>query len=176
MNLYAIAFYALGAVMLVSTTIAVFQRNLIHAVVYLVISFLATALLFFLLGAPFLAALEVIIYSGAIMVLFLFIVMMIREERKREVEWRRWGQWVPAFFLTLLSLVVSIALITREPDARAYLITAVATPAALGNYLFQHYWLSIEIASFLLFIALVGALYLGRSVDGEPGDEAGGNP
>ena len=176
MNLYTVAFYALGAIILASTALAVFQRNLIHAVVYLVNSFLATALLFYLLGAPFLAALEVIIYSGAIMVLFLFIIMMIREERERDVQWRRWGQWAPAFFLTFLSLVISIALIAQEPGARVYLNTAVATPAALGKYLFQHYWLSIEIASFLLFIALVGALYLGGGVDVPSKGEAGGKP
>ncbi len=77
MNLYAGIFYLLGAVILGATALAVTRRNVMHAIVYLVLSFFGTALLFYLLGAPFLAALEVIIYAGAIMVLFLFIVMML---------------------------------------------------------------------------------------------------
>ena len=77
MNLYAIIFYLLAFIILAATALAVTRRNLMHAIVYLVLSFFGTALLFYLLGAPFLAVLEVIIYAGAIMVLFLFIVMML---------------------------------------------------------------------------------------------------
>ena len=95
MTIYTAIFYILAAVIVVSTAMAVTRRNLVHAVVYLVASFFGSALLFYLLGAPFLAALEVIIYAGAIMVLFLFIVMMLRiEESKRRVFPLR--QWIPA--------------------------------------------------------------------------------
>ena len=75
---------------------AVTRRDVLHAVVYLIISFIATGLIFYLLGAPFLALLEIIIYAGAIMVLFLFIVMMLRlnpEDRGRETAIT---QWFPA--------------------------------------------------------------------------------
>ena len=77
MNIYAIMFYLLGAVIVAATALAITRRNVMHAIVYLVLSFIGTALLFYLLGAPFLAVLEVVIYAGAIMVLFLFIVMML---------------------------------------------------------------------------------------------------
>ena len=81
-----------------STAIAITRRNLVHAVVYLVISFFGTAMLFYLFGAPLLAALEVIIYAGAIMVLFLFVVMMIRIESSEEVMFPV-SQWLPAAVL-----------------------------------------------------------------------------
>ena len=174
-NPYAIIFYLLGAVILSATTLAVFQRNAVHAVVYLVISYLATALLFYLLGAPFPAALEVIVYSGAIMVLFLFIIMMIREEPAHSRGFRRLGQWTPALILSVISVIIFVVLIVKGPDG-GVLKTAMASPSALGHYLFQHYWLGIEVASFLLFIALVGALYLGRSdpdaEEDQPGSES----
>ncbi len=80
MILYAVIFYVVSALILASTAMAVTRKNPVHAVVYLVISFLGSALLFYILGAPFLAALEVIIYAGAIMVLFLFVVMMLKME------------------------------------------------------------------------------------------------
>ena len=77
MTLYSVIFYVLAVIILASTVLAIIQRFLINAVVYLILSFFATGLLFYLLGAPFLAVLEVIIYAGAIMVLFLFIVMTL---------------------------------------------------------------------------------------------------
>jgi NADH-quinone oxidoreductase subunit J len=84
MTLYSITFYILAGLILVSTGLAITRRNLVHAVVYLIISFFGSALLFYLLGAPLLAALEVIIYAGAIMVLFLFIIMMLNVEKLEE--------------------------------------------------------------------------------------------
>ncbi|MGA8280705.1 MAG: NADH-quinone oxidoreductase subunit J, partial [Desulfobacterales bacterium] len=76
MRLYTILFYLLAVVIVVATVLAITRRNMVHAVIYLVVSFFGSALLFYLFGAPLLAALEVIIYAGAIMVLFLFIIMM----------------------------------------------------------------------------------------------------
>ncbi|MDH3886436.1 MAG: NADH-quinone oxidoreductase subunit J, partial [Desulfobacterales bacterium] len=84
MTLYAIIFYALAAIILVTTALAITRRNLVHAVVYLVFSFFGSAMMFYLFGAPLLAVLEVIIYAGAIMILFLFIIMMVKTETSEE--------------------------------------------------------------------------------------------
>ena len=172
MSLYAVIFYALGCVIVLSTGFAIFQRRLIHAVVYLVVSFLATAVLFYLLGAPFLAALEVIIYSGAIMVLFVFIIMMVRAEGSpgKGIFFRR---WTPALVLGIISLGVFALLIFAAPQSGVPLHTAIAPIMALGRHLFHNYWFAIEIVSFLLFVALVGSLYLGRSEAGGK-DPSGG--
>ena len=80
MTFHGFLFYVLAAVILVTTGLAITRRNLVHAVVYLVLSFFGSAMLFYLLGAPILAALEVIIYAGAIMILFLFIETFCRED------------------------------------------------------------------------------------------------
>ena len=68
MTLYSILFYLISALIVIATSMAVTRRNMVHAVLYLVLSFFGTAMLFYLLGAPFLAALEIIIYAGAIMI------------------------------------------------------------------------------------------------------------
>jgi NADH-quinone oxidoreductase subunit J len=161
MILYSVLFYVLAIIVLLSTLLAIIQRQVVHAVVYLILSFFATGLLFYLLGAPFLAVLEVIIYAGAIMVLFLFIVMAVRvesdEDTKTEIH-----QWLPAVVLAVISFLVGGVLIFEIPGSKMSLNTGMATPSAFGQFLFKSYWFPVEIASFLLLIGLVGALYLGR--------------
>ncbi len=161
MTFYAIIFYILAALLVVSTGLAVSRRRLVHAVVFLIISFFATALLFYLLGAPFLAALEVIVYAGAIMVMFLFIIMTLKLE-KGDSEKGDSGSWIPAMVLGGISLVLLVTLLWTGPDHSALLKPAMAVPKEFGKYLFREYWFSIEVVSFLLFVALVGALYLAK--------------
>ncbi|MFZ7128361.1 MAG: NADH-quinone oxidoreductase subunit J [Desulfobacterales bacterium] len=169
MNLYASIFYALAVLILASTTMAVTRRNLVHAVLYLVFSFFGSALLFYLLGAPLLAMLEVIIYAGAIMILFLFIVMMLRDERGTEPLFRA-RHWVPAAAMAAGYLVVMLLLGAAGPEGEPPMEAASASPAAFGKFLVEQHWLSIEIVSFLLLVALIGALHLGRrKLGGTPG-------
>ena len=162
MNLYGVIFYILAFIILVSTALAVTRRNLMHAIVYLVLSFFGTALLFYLLGAPFLAVLEVIIYAGAIMVLFLFIVMMLEVRASEEPIGAYLLRWLPAAVLGALSLAAAFVLIMFKSGQSLPLPLAAASPLEFGRFLFQRYWFSVEIVSFLLFVALVGALYLGK--------------
>ena len=161
MNIYAVTFYLVAAVILAATALAVTRRNPVHAVIYLIISFLGSALLFYLLGAPFLAALEVIIYAGAIMVLFLFVVMMLGVEKAGEPGFRA-GQWGPAILFGLLFLLVAALLVFKDPGSRVILEKAVATPRDFGRFVFHGYWLAIEMISFLLLVALLAAVHIGR--------------
>ncbi len=169
MSLYAVIFYVLAVTVVTTTALAVTRRNLMHAIVFLVFSFFSTALLLYLLGAPFLAMLEVVIYAGAIMVLFLFIVMMleIRPEGGSLGDYAR--QWLPALLLAGTTWLIMFLLILLESGGKLLLPLSTASPLVFGRFLFQKYWLGVEIASFLLFVALVGGLYLGRS-DESPGD------
>ena len=162
MTLYTVLFYLLAMIVLLSTLLAITRRQVVHAVVYLIISFMATALLFYLLGAPFLAGLEVIIYAGAIMVLFLFVVMIVRIESMDGSRGEFFRRWLPAVVLSAISLAAAGILIFEAPGSRTSLSTGTVTPTAFGHYLFRNYWFPVEIASFLLLIGLVGALYLGR--------------
>ena len=162
MTLYSIIFYVLAVLIIVSTGFAVTRRNLVHAVVYLIISFFGTGMLFYLLGAPLLATLEVIIYAGAIMVLFLFIIMMLKVEAFEE-QFFPIRQWIPAVGMCMAFLAVGVLMIVGDPDARVPLKSAVASPEAFGRYLFQTHWLAIEIVSLLLLIAVIAVMYLGKN-------------
>ena len=161
MTLFAIIFYALAAIILVTTALEVSRRNLVLAVVYLVFSFFGSAMMFYLFGAPLLAVLEVIIYAGAIMILFLFIIMMVKTETSEERLFPI-QQWLPIVLVAVVYLVIGAAIVTSAPGSQVVLEVALAKPKAFGQYLFQRHWLVIEIVSLLLLIALVGALYLGR--------------
>ena len=162
MTFYSGIFYLLSAITGAATFMAITRRQAVHAVVYLIISFFGTALLFYLLGAPFLAVLEVIIYAGAIMVLFLFIIMTI-QIRPSVQTWRAaLKQWLPAIILGGIAFSLAAAMVVADPAGQMQLKPAMAGPAEFGRFLFRQYWFPVEIASFLLLIALVGALYLGR--------------
>ena len=162
MTLYAIIFYILAAIVLAATILAVTSRNVMHAIIYVVVSFFAMAPLFYLLGAPFLALLEIIIYAGAIMVLFLFVVMMLKiaPSTTTPTAWLR--QWAPALGLSALTGIIMIVLLWQDQAIQSRLPLALASPKDFGYFVFDRYWLPVEIASMLLFVALVGAYYLGR--------------
>ena len=161
MTLYSLLFYLLAIIILASTVMAVTRRNLVHAIIYLVVSFFGSAMLFYLLGAPFLAAIEVIIYAGAIMILFLFIVMMIDVDRHKERLFPI-RQCLPALIFGLVYAAVGLIVTFGHSGSKASMPIAVATPNAFGRFVFEHHWLAVEIVSLLLLVALVGALYLGR--------------
>ena len=165
MSIYGVIFYCLSFLIIAFTVMAITRRNLMHAIVFLVISFLGTALLFYLLGAPFLAVLEVVIYAGAIMVLFLFIVMMLEITPEERDWWAFVRPWLWPLGLAGVSLAVIFVYLIFFSGSGHKLPLVMASPLAFGRFLFHKYWLGVEIASYLLFVALVGALYLGRGED-----------
>lgn len=175
MTLHSLIFYSLGLEILLTTILAVSRRNMVHAVVFLVMSFFGSALLFYLLGAPFLGALEVIIYAGAIMILFLFIIMMLKVKETENSEFPS-TQWVPAVALSLCFLMLIGCLAFLDAGNDLPMERAMANPKAFGEFLFRQHWLSIEIISLLLLVALIGALVLGRGEKGEPRADTGEEP
>ena len=161
MTLHAIIFYILAILILGSTGLAITRRNLVHAVIYLIFSFFGSAFLFYLFGAPLLAVLEVIIYAGAIMILFLFIIMMVRMDSAKDYMFPL-NQWLPAALIGVVYIVLGALMINTDPESKVVLSAALAMPGEFAQYLFTRHWLSIEIVSLLLLIALIGALHLGR--------------
>jgi NADH-quinone oxidoreductase subunit J len=167
MTLYAALFYALAAVTLVCTLVAVTRRVLVHAVVWMVGSLLGTALIFLLLGAPLLAGFEVIIYAGAIMVLFLFAIMLMAQEPNEPKEVRsmvRRRLFARMFWPTIwgaAGIVACMALISFDPTNTTPLTAGRVSPRALGAWVFGNAWPAVEVVSLLLFAALAGARYLG---------------
>ncbi len=158
----AILFYVAGAVAILATLMVLTRLNPVHGLLYLIVSLLAVAIVFFALGAPFMAALEVIIYAGAIMVLFVFVVMLLnlgKRQVEQERAWLKPGMWVGPVILAAILIVEVIFLATRTggPTMGAVEIG----PKQVGISLFGPYLIGVELASFLLLAALVGAYHLG---------------
>lgn len=166
MTLATALFYVVAALITGATLLAITRSNLVHAVVYLVVSFFGSAALFYLLGAPLLAAFMVIVYAGAIMVLFLFIVMMLRVEAERRPVFPA-RQIAPAVLIAAAYVGVAGLMLFVDPAGSTALPAMQAEPSTFGAYLFRNAWLAIEITSLLLLVALVGVLLVGRASDAE---------
>jgi len=160
-----IAFYVASAVAVLATIVAITRNHAVHALLNLIVSLLAIAIVFYVLGAPFLAALELIIYAGAIMVLFLFVVMMLNVgEHATEVEttWLKpvvWA-WPSALATVLIIELVYVAAHSAPPAGPVH----VVTPKEIGISLFGPYAIGVELTSLLLMSGLVGAYHLGRRI------------
>ena len=157
-----VLFYILGFTMLAATLLCITRRNPVHAVIYLVTAFFALALMFYLLGAPLVAAWEVIVYAGAIMVLFLFIIMMLGLAPQETPEGPGWQRWGPLVLLSSSMMVCTLLLIFQDPMASKEIGDFYLAPQALGEALFGRYALAVEIVSFQLLFATIGAYILGR--------------
>jgi NADH-quinone oxidoreductase subunit J len=155
-------FYIASVVALSATILALTRANAAHALIYLIVSLLAVAVLFFLMGAPFAAALEILIYAGAIMVLFVFVIMMLNLGESGEAEERsglHFRNWIVPGIMAALLFVEMLFALQQTPA----LTSGVAiSPKEVGLSLFGPYVLAVELASMLLMAGLVAAYHLGR--------------
>jgi NADH-quinone oxidoreductase subunit J len=158
-------FFIAAAVAIISTVMVITQLNAVHALLYLIVSLLSVALIFFLLGAPFIAALEVIIYAGAIMVLFVFVIMLLNlghEAVIRESQWLNPRMWIGPAILAIILMAELVYLITRAGSQQSAVVSI--EPRQVGLALFGPYLLGVELAAMLLLAGLVGAYHLGRDI------------
>ncbi len=156
-------FYVAAAVAILATIMVITRSNAVHALLYLVVSLLSVAVVFYDLGAPFVAALEVIVYAGAIMVLFVFVVMMLNLGRRAVVLERSWltpGNWIGPVALALVLLAELVHLLTRGAPQGGGPVVVIG-PKEVGLSLYGPYLIGVELASILLMGALVGAYHLG---------------
>lgn len=158
------AFYLSGLVAVLATLGVISNTNPVHGVLYLVVSLLAVAMVFFALGAPFAGALEIIVYAGAIMVLFVFVVMMLNLGQATVAQERIWLK--PRTWLgpSLLSLVLLLTLIDSlwRGSAGTLVQGDVLTAKQVGTVLFGPWVLVVELSALLLLAALVTASHVGR--------------
>jgi len=166
MLLTAIAFYLFSAILIASALMVVVSRNPVHSVFFLILAFFNAAALFVLLGAEFLAMILVIVYVGAVAVLFLFVVMMLDvdfSEMKRGL-----AKYLPLGGAVGLALVVELIIVSRiwVFSSAAGNAIASATPvhttntAALGEILYTTYIYYFQIAGLVLLVAMIGAIVL----------------
>ncbi|MDG9926883.1 MULTISPECIES: NADH-quinone oxidoreductase subunit J [unclassified Pseudomonas] len=164
------AFYLAAGVAVASTVRVITGSNPVHALLYLIVSLLAVAMTFFALGAPFAGALEIIVYAGAIMVLFVFVVMMLNlgpAAAEQEKKWLTPGIWTGPAILSALLLAQLLYALFASPSGAAIGLETVDAKA-VGVSLFGPYLLVVELASMLLLAALVAAYHLGRHEAKEP--------
>jgi NADH-quinone oxidoreductase subunit J len=174
MNLTLILFIVLAAVAVSSAAGLLVSRNTVYAALFLVLNFATVAVFYLMLGAPFIALAQVTIYAGAIMVLFLFVIMLLGSEKLPR------GQALP--FQRPLAIVLATVLLAEAGFLlfqRLRLTASLANPEAsvnttetlriLGMTLFNQYLLPFEVTSVLLLVAMVGVIVLTKKQKGEQG-------
>ncbi|MEQ8409179.1 MAG: NADH-quinone oxidoreductase subunit J [Gammaproteobacteria bacterium] len=157
-----ILFYLASAIAIISTLCVILQTNIVHALIYLILSLLAVAVIFYVLGAPFAAVLEAIVYAGAIMVLFLFVIMMLnmgQHTRDQEKSWLSARGWIAPGVMAGLLLVQLLSVFAQiDQDLSGQRIDVMA----VSGLLFGPYVLAVELASILLLAGLVSAYHLAK--------------
>jgi len=157
-----IVFYTAGTIAVAATVLTVTRFHAVHALLYLIVSLLAVSVIFYDFGAPFVAALEVIVYAGAIMVLFVFVVMLLNlgeQASRAEHALLTPSMWIGPAILVAILLAQFVWLLVRggaPPAARAEIGSVEVGMALFGRYL-----MGAELASMLLLAGLVGAYHLG---------------
>ncbi|HRP84044.1 MAG TPA: NADH-quinone oxidoreductase subunit J [Saprospiraceae bacterium] len=158
-----IIFYIASIVALIATIRVVTHKDAVHALLYLVVSLLAISVIFFIVGAPFVAALEVIVYAGAIMVLFVFAIMMLnlgKDSVKQEASLFSPRAWIVPSILCLVLLVEIIYVLAGGglPGSNVKIISA----QEVSNTMFKGYVLAVELTGMLLMAGIVGAYHIGK--------------
>ncbi len=169
LTLENLLFFLLAAVAIGAALGMLFSRNAIHSALYLVLNFAVVAVFFLLLGAPFIAMVQVTVYAGAIMVLFLFVIMLLGAEILRQpskvLPWQR-PLTLALGILFLGAVLASLALAQGSAEAPVALVDDALRkfggPLNVGKVLFSRYLLPFELTSLLLLVAMIGAVVLVR--------------
>lgn len=158
-----IVFALLAALAIASAVMTLASRHAVYSALFLVFNFLVIAVLFLLLHAPFIALIQITVYAGAIMVLFLFVIMLLGLEKSRTESKLKW-QAPSAVVLTVVLAATLGYAILNQPGAAGGLLqglqTGFGSPSMVGDVLFNQYLVPFEITSVLLLVAMVGAIFL----------------
>jgi NADH-quinone oxidoreductase subunit J len=164
----AALFYVFGAVAVIASLLVIAQRNPVYSVLLLIGSFGALSGLYVLLEAPFVAVIQIIVYAGAIMVLFLFVVMLLNaphedtEYDERVHPLLRPGPMRFGAMLAMALLVELVWALTKGAELGAFTGTGVSSVQTIGRLLFTEYAFPFEVTSILILVAMVGAVVLAR--------------
>ena len=175
-----LTFYLLSGLAIVASALVIGQRNPMYSVLLLVASFGALAGLYIQLDAPFVAVAQIIIYAGAVMVLFLFVVMLLNASQEDAAEWDRshplrqpgmvrFGSLLAMLLVVELAWALSSAAGLGTPVGAEGDATAIASVRALGVRLFTEYAFAFEATSVLILVAMLGAVVLARKDEGSGG-------
>ena len=161
-------FFLILSLIAISTALGMLlSRNAIYSALFLVLNFITVAVFYLLLGAPFIAMAQVTVYAGAIMVLFLFVIMLLGAEELPKAQVLPWQKRLARGLAIVLAIEATVIFLTRarpigdvaQPDAS---VNTVTNLRALGEALFTQYLLPFEVTSVLLLVAMIGAIVLVR--------------
>ncbi|TDE05052.1 NADH-quinone oxidoreductase subunit J family protein [Flavobacterium hiemivividum] len=164
MSTILIIFCVLSAVTIATAFLTIYSRNPIHSALYLVISFFSIAGHYLLLNSQFLAIMHIIVYSGAIMILFLFTIMLMNLNKENEVHKPRITRLGAIVSFCLISLVLIAIFINSKPIVGEYISTGADYQSikVLGLVLLNEYMVPFEFASILLLVAMIGSVLLSK--------------
>ncbi len=166
-----ILFLSLALIALVTAFGMLLSRNAVYSALFLVLNFITVAVFYLLLGAPFIAMAQVTVYAGAIMVLFLFVIMLLGAESIAS-EFDRRQLWLPGALAVILAAEAAYLLVTKARPLGEVLPPTEAANTMdnlrqMGMTLFSSYLLPFEVTSILLLVAMVGAIVLSKKEKGE---------
>jgi NADH-quinone oxidoreductase subunit J len=167
MSLDLFLFVALALVAIASAIAMLFSRNAVYSALFLILNFGTIASLYLMLGAPFLAMAQVTVYAGAIMVLFLFVIMLLGAEQTQAGGALRWQRPLALGLGVVLMLETGWLFFAHQGQERLPAFESLpqgfGDPGAIGMLLFNQYLLPFEVTSVLLLVAMVGAIVLTKS-------------
>jgi NADH-quinone oxidoreductase subunit J len=161
-------FFLLLSLIAISTALGMLlSRNAVYSALFLVLNFATVAVFYLLLGAPFIAMAQVTVYAGAIMVLFLFVIMLLGAEKLPRQEVLAWQRPLAGVLAVALAMEATFIFLTRARPAGdvahpAAAVNTMTNLQALGQTLFSDYLLPFEVTSILLLVAMIGAIVLIR--------------
>jgi NADH-quinone oxidoreductase subunit J len=163
----AIAFYTLAAFILGFAILVVTTRNTVHSVLFLVLDFLGVAALYVLLAAEFVAVIQVLVYAGGIVVLYLFVVMLVNLQRPPEVyqdpnRRAKLGWALSIAVLVEFAVIATIAYVRPSPAMVGAAVPVSGNTEEVGWMLYTSYLIPFEVASILLLVAMIGAIVLAK--------------
>ncbi len=166
-----VAFYLISAIIIAGALAMIMSRSLVRSVIWMVVSFVGVGALFVLLEAEFIAAVQILVYAGGIVVLFLFVIMLVNLDELQRME-QLHRQWLPAVLLVCVLLAElgfmmwsgardTVAPLPDQLDA-ALRSVRDGNIETIGNFLYTDYILPFEMVSMLLLVAMIGAIYLAK--------------
>jgi len=172
MSLDLILFLVLALVAIATALGMLFSRNAVYSALFLVLNFTTVAIFYLLLGAPFIAMSQITVYAGAIMVLFLFVIMLLGADALPKTEVLPWQKPLAIFLAVALAAEATFLLITKARPTGTILqpenaVNGMENLREMGMVLFNQYLLPFEVTSILLLVAMVGAITLSRRERGE---------
>lgn len=158
----SIIFFILAAIAIAAAVGMLTSRNAVHSALFLVLNFATIAVFYIILNAPFIGMVQITVYAGAIMVLFLFVIMLLGAERMARTRQFDW-QAPMAVVMALILIVEAVYVIFFRDGASVVLAQSApdfAAPVAIGTIFFQEYFLPFQITGVLLLVAMIGAIVI----------------